>query len=73
MQKIYLPENITEHLQQFPEHGMGYQIVNVHLNNGSIIENQIVTSDSSGQYLQSTNDNITLEDIKNIKYSETSK
>jgi len=44
--RIELPEKLVNHLVSLPENGMGYQIVKVFLENGSILHNLKVINSS---------------------------
>lgn len=58
---IQLTDNYVEYLMQYPEKGMGYQVVDVYLTNGKKLLNKIVLN---SQYLEVNN--LTINDIENI-------
>lgn len=58
---IQLTENYVEYLMQYPEKGMGYQVVDVYLTSGEKLLNEIVLN---SQFLKV--DNLTINDIENI-------
>ena len=62
--KLKLQDKFIEYLESQPEQGMGYQIVDLHLKNGMILQNRIVLNSA---YLQLENDeNITANDIESL-------
>ena len=40
--RLLLPKKFSEMLEEFPEQGMGCQIVDVYLNNGNLLSNKFV-------------------------------
>jgi len=63
---VKLPDNWSNHLLKMPETGMGYQIVDIELQNGEILTGKKVVNNELlilGQYLN-------IEDIKDIKLSK---
>ncbi len=63
--KLKLSIKYSSYLENLPEQGMGYQIIDIELKNGDLLENRIVLNST---YLK-LNDNETLKNskIKNIK------
>ncbi len=63
--KIKLPDKFIKYLETQPEQGMGYQIVNLELVNGDILENRIILN---SMYLKLNNDEkLEVSVIKEIK------
>ena len=68
--KIKLPKHIVDKLIELPESGMGYQIVNLFLNDGSIIKNVkiqncsfIIVDETKKDLINSIIDKITMVEI----------
>lgn len=64
--EIKLPENLIRKLQELPETGMGYQVVNFKFKDGKIVKN-ITVLNSSIALLDETIDVSQIEDIKLAK------
>ncbi len=64
--KIKLLDNQSQELELLPEQGMGYQIVDIELNNGQRLEKLIVI-DSTYLILEEENELIDPNDILSIK------
>jgi len=64
--KIKLLDNQSQELLLLPEQGMGYQIVDIELNNGQRLEKLIVI-DSTYLVLEDENELIDPKDILSIK------
>ncbi|MDR2448660.1 MAG: hypothetical protein LBD52_01720 [Prevotellaceae bacterium] len=63
--KIKLSDEQVNLLEQFPEQGMGYQIVDIKLKNGDVLKEKFVFNST---YLQlSKNEKITIDDIDTIQ------
>lgn len=63
--QIKLADEQIDVLSNAPEQGMGYQVVDVLLNNGAVLERKIVLN---AMYLQlDETENITPADIKKIR------
>lgn len=66
--KLRLSKNIIDYLEELPENGNGYQIVDVELNNGEVLKNRIVFNSS---FLQlGEREDLSLEEIKEIKITQ---
>ena len=63
MKKIKLPNNITQELIVLPEHGMGYQIVEVDLSNGITFQTKVFNC----EYLEIP-ESVNVEEIKKVNY-----
>ncbi len=63
--KIKLATPFVEYLTDLPEQGMGYQLVEVTLQNGQILKNRAVMN--STYLMLDDNEEITAEEIKSIK------
>jgi len=61
MQSVTLSEKWKERLQQLPESGMGYQVVNIKMSNGT----QRVTTVMNGEYMLAESD-FPIDDIAEI-------
>jgi len=66
---IKLPENLIKKLQELPETGMGYQVVNLKFANGNLIENVIILN-SSILILDKNIKNIVVSQIEDIKLKD---
>lgn len=63
--QLELPSNYVTYLEDKPEKGMGFQVVDLTLKNGLILKNRIVFNSS---YLKLNYKNeFNLEDIKELK------
>ena len=62
--KLKLTQNLIDKLSSLPENGMGYQIVDIKLNNGQILENRIVFNCTFLKLEE--NENLENENIKDI-------
>jgi len=63
--QLRLPQKYIEILESLPEKGMGYQIVDIELIDGSVLTDRIILNST---YLKLVNeDNLTIDKIKNIR------
>jgi len=63
--RLKLSTEFVDYLSEHPESGMGYQIVNIELMNGSILKNRIVFN---SEYLElNTPSEIKMSDIKKVE------
>jgi hypothetical protein len=63
--QLELPQNFIHYLENQPEQGMGYQIVDIELINGSILVDRIVFNST---FLKlDKEDEISIDQIKDIK------
>jgi hypothetical protein len=65
MKKISLTKDQIDTLSDLPETGMGYQIVDITLNDGTVLKNKVVLNSSLLQLKD--DENINPEDISNIE------
>lgn len=61
--KVKVPQYVTDHFVNLPEHGMGYQKVCVLLKDGG----ELYTTLENCEFLELP-DNIGIEDLKRIEY-----
>lgn len=62
--RLKLSKKHVEYLSEHPENGMGYQIVDVILNDGDVLVDRIILN---SEFLElKTSDEIKLDDIKKI-------
>lgn len=63
--QLKLPQKFIDYLENKPEHGMGYQIVDIELINGNVLVDRIVFNSS---YLKlDEKEKISIDQIKDIK------
>ncbi len=62
--KLKLKDDQINYLSSLPEQGMGYQIVDIVLKNGLILQNRIVLN--SSLLIINNNENINVDDIDKI-------
>lgn len=63
--KVELPTNLTDKLSDLPEQGMGYQVVNVTLKNGQVLNDRRVVN--STYLILFDNEHLTTSDIENVE------
>ncbi len=65
MKKLKLNDKDIKLLSELPEHGMGYQIVDIFLNNGNVLQKRIVLNSTFLQMEE--HEKLNLEEIKKIE------
>ena len=69
--KIKLQDKFVEYLETQPEQGMGYQVVDLYLKNGIILQNRIVINST---FLQlETDEDLNTDDIVKIEITTANK
>jgi len=63
--RITLPQNFVNQLLQWPESGMGYQLVNVFLKDGGILKKHVVLNASV--LVLNPNEHITPDQIEKLE------
>lgn len=64
--EIELPENLIKKLQELPETGMGYQVVNLKFADGKILKNVTILNSS----IAILDEKIDVSQIENIELAE---
>lgn len=65
---LKLPKKFEDYLEKLPEHGMGFQIVEIELTNGHILKERIILNST---YLKlNDGENLIITQIKEIKLKQ---